>query len=184
MKIATVSEMRAMDRQAVEQYGISELILMENAGIAASTVLSNHVKIRHKTFLVFCGSGNNGGDGFVMARYIHQKGLRATVFLLTQRDRIKGDAGANLKLLDTMGVPVVATDISGIPELIENMKTGLLVPSGQTDKLAQAMIRMLTDAELRSRIIPNARKRINQHFDSKELIGDLARIYSSVMSNK
>jgi glycosyltransferase involved in cell wall biosynthesis len=83
-----------------------------------------------------------------------------------------------------MGVPVVATDISGIPELIENTKTGLLVPSGQTDKLAEAMIRLLTDAELRSRIIPNARKRINQHFDSNELIGDLAEIYDSVMSNK
>ena len=53
------------------------------------------------------GRGNNGGDGFVMARYLHQKGIAVTVFLLSRKDRITGDAAANLQLLDPMGIPVV-----------------------------------------------------------------------------
>jgi len=74
MKITTVSEMRAMDRQAVEQYGIPELMLMENAGQAAYFVLSGETGVRGKSFLVFCGSGNNGGEGFLESRKVHSSG--------------------------------------------------------------------------------------------------------------
>ena len=55
-----------------------------------------------------------------------------------------------------MGVPVVATDVSAIPELVQGVKTGLLVPAGRPAELAQAMQRMLTDTELRNRVIPAA----------------------------
>ncbi len=77
-----------------------------------------------------------------------------------------------------MGVPVVATHISAIPELVETGKTGLLVAPGQPRQLAQAMQRMLTDTELRSRVIPAARQRVLQDFDNKVLIRKLATIYS------
>ena len=76
-----------------------------------------------------------------------------------------------------MGVPVVATDISAIPELIENEKTGILVPPGQPGQLADAMIRMLTDTQLRSRVIPAARQRVLQAFNNKVLIREIADIY-------
>ena len=76
-----------------------------------------------------------------------------------------------------MGVPVVSTNISAIPELVENEKTGLLVPPGQPDQLADAMVRMLTDRDLRNRIIPAARQRVMQDFDNKVLILDLANIW-------
>jgi glycosyltransferase involved in cell wall biosynthesis len=76
-----------------------------------------------------------------------------------------------------MGVPVVATDISGIPELVESGKTGLLVPPGQPDKLAEAMLRMLTDPELRARVIPAAFERVVRDFDNQVLIQDLAEVY-------
>jgi glycosyltransferase involved in cell wall biosynthesis len=76
-----------------------------------------------------------------------------------------------------MGVPVVATDISAIPELVETEKTGLLVPPGQPLQLAEAMIRMLTQAELRNRVIPAARQRVLRDFDNKALIRELANIY-------
>jgi glycosyltransferase involved in cell wall biosynthesis len=76
-----------------------------------------------------------------------------------------------------MGLPVVATHLSGIPELVENEKTGLLVPSGQPDKLAAAMLHLLTDLNLRSRIATAARQRVATAFDNRKLIRDLAEIY-------
>ena len=76
-----------------------------------------------------------------------------------------------------MGVPVVATDISAIPELVENGRTGLLVPPFQPDSLAEAMQRMLTDQELRNRVITAARQTVAKGFDNRRLTQDLAEIY-------
>jgi glycosyltransferase involved in cell wall biosynthesis len=76
-----------------------------------------------------------------------------------------------------MEVPVVVTDISGIPELVHDGKTGLLVPPGQPRKMADAALRMLTDVELRCRIITAAKQRISEAFDNRQLIRDLAGIY-------
>jgi glycosyltransferase involved in cell wall biosynthesis len=78
-----------------------------------------------------------------------------------------------------MGVPVVATDISAIPELVENGVCGLLVPPRQPARLAEAMQRMLTDQELRNRIIPTARQTVVDAFDNRRLTQDLAEIFRS-----
>jgi glycosyltransferase involved in cell wall biosynthesis len=77
----------------------------------------------------------------------------------------------------SMGVPVVVTDVSAIPELVDNGKTGLLVPPGQPERLAEAMQRLLTDSALRSRVIPAARKRVAEDFNNRQLIKDLAGVY-------
>ena len=76
-----------------------------------------------------------------------------------------------------IGIPVVGTRISAIPELVEDGKTGLLVPPGQPEKLAHAMHHLLTDMKLRKQIIQAARKRVVQGFDNKKLTQDLATIY-------
>jgi glycosyltransferase involved in cell wall biosynthesis len=78
-----------------------------------------------------------------------------------------------------MGVPVVATDISAIHELVQGGKTGLLVPAGRPDKLAEAMQRMLTDTELRHRVIPVAHQTVAADFDNRRLIENLAEVYRS-----
>jgi glycosyltransferase involved in cell wall biosynthesis len=75
-----------------------------------------------------------------------------------------------------MGVPVVATDVSAIPELVEPEATGLLVPPQQPEALAEAMRRMLTDAALRRKVIPAARARVLAEFDNRALVGRLAGI--------
>jgi glycosyltransferase involved in cell wall biosynthesis len=77
----------------------------------------------------------------------------------------------------SMGVPVVVTDVSAIPELVDNEKTGLLVPPGQPERLAGAMQRLLMDSELRSRVISAARKRVAEDFNNRKLIQDLAAVY-------
>jgi glycosyltransferase involved in cell wall biosynthesis len=76
-----------------------------------------------------------------------------------------------------MGLPVVATDISGIPELVENERTGLLVPPGQPDKLAATMLRMLTEGGLRKRVIAAGKQRVVREFDNRQLIQELAEVY-------
>jgi NAD(P)H-hydrate epimerase len=74
MKISRVSEMRAMDRMAIEQFGITPELLMENAGHAAYFALRSDFGIDQKHFITLCGLGNNGGDGFVLAHKSTQTG--------------------------------------------------------------------------------------------------------------
>jgi glycosyltransferase involved in cell wall biosynthesis len=81
-----------------------------------------------------------------------------------------------------MGVPVVATDVSAIPELVEPGRTGLLVPPRQPEALAAAMLAMLTDAELRQRVIPAARARVLNDFNHRALVGRLAEIYLAALA--
>lgn len=106
MKVGTVNEMRVMDRYAIEKLGIPEEILMENAGQAAAFVLSQEVGIRGKKLMIFCGVGNNGGDGFVVARKIHADGGAVRVFILGDPGRFKGAARANLKILQQLPIEV------------------------------------------------------------------------------
>jgi glycosyltransferase involved in cell wall biosynthesis len=76
-----------------------------------------------------------------------------------------------------MGVPVVATTVSAIPELVEDGSSGLLVPPGDPEKLAAAMERMLTSMSLRQQVIEKGRNRVIQYFDNKKLIKDLATVF-------
>jgi glycosyltransferase involved in cell wall biosynthesis len=107
---------------------------------------------------------------------------QAHLFVLGCEVAANGDRdGIPNVLLESMamGVPVVATAISAIPELVETEKTGLLVRPGQPKPLAEAMIRLLTNTELRTRVISAARQRVMQDFDNKVLIKQLADIYKS-----
>jgi glycosyltransferase involved in cell wall biosynthesis len=80
-----------------------------------------------------------------------------------------------------MGVPVVATRISAIPELVENGKTGLLVDPGNPEAMADAMIQALTDGDLRQKMIAAARARVTRDFNNRNLIGDLAGLYTRAL---
>ena len=104
MKVSTTSEMRSMDKRAITDYGIADLLLMENAGLAATSVLLNEIGIRDKKFVVFCGAGNNGGDGFVVARKIHSGGGAVKIFLLGDESRLKGSAKINYEMVSKLPV--------------------------------------------------------------------------------
>lgn len=108
MFLVTANEMQRMDHSTIDIFGIPGRVLMENAGRGATAFFLDTIYRRQKGPVgVMAGRGNNGGDGFVMARYLHQKAIPVTVFLLSQKGRLTGDAAANLNLLDAMGVPVV-----------------------------------------------------------------------------
>ncbi|HTZ38902.1 MAG TPA: NAD(P)H-hydrate dehydratase [Syntrophales bacterium] len=106
MKVATTEEMKAMDRYAIEKLGIPGEILMENAGVAAYYALASEVDIAGRRFAVFCGGGNNGGDGFVVARKLHSSGGIVKVFLLADKNRYKGAARKNLDMLLNLPIDV------------------------------------------------------------------------------
>ena len=99
MKVCKVEEMRELDSRAVEEYGIPTEILMENAGLAAYFAISKEFEVKQKNFVIFCGSGNNGGDGFVIARKLHSNGGNVTVFLLAKKDRYEGAPKKNLEII-------------------------------------------------------------------------------------
>jgi len=107
---------------------------------------------------------------------------QADLFVLGCEVAANGDRdGIPNVLLESMamGVPVVATGVSAIPELIQDHRTGLLVPPGQPEKMARAMVRMLTDAALRQSVIAEGRNRVAEKFNNKTLINDLAAVYRS-----
>jgi NAD(P)H-hydrate epimerase len=108
MYLVYATEMQEMDRLTIEAFGIPGRVLMENAGRGATEILlRKKPDIHNKSVGIIAGRGNNGGDGFVMARYLVQKGIKVVVYLLTDRDRVVGDAAANLHLLEPLEVPVV-----------------------------------------------------------------------------
>ena len=108
MYLVTAGEMQQMDRQTIESFGIPGRVLMENAGLGATRVLLDQFDdIINKNVGVIAGRGNNGGDGFVIARYLAQKGSDVNVYLLAESTGVKGDAAANLKLLTHLNIPVV-----------------------------------------------------------------------------
>lgn len=106
MKVARVSQMRDMDRTAIERYGIREELLMENAGEAVYFALSQRYETGGRRFAVFCGGGNNGGDGFVIARKLHAAGAFVEVCLLADPERFSGAAQLNREIVMALGLPV------------------------------------------------------------------------------
>lgn len=99
MKVTSVTEMRELDKTAIEKFGIPDELLMENAGLASYTVLAREIGIKGKVFLIVCGLGNNGGDGFVVARKIHSAGGIAKIHVLGDCGKFKGPAKLNLDII-------------------------------------------------------------------------------------
>jgi hydroxyethylthiazole kinase-like uncharacterized protein yjeF len=107
MKVVTAKIMRELDRKAIEEKGIPGIVLMENAGAGAAKVIGrDFAKSLSQETVVFAGSGNNGGDGFVIARHLINQGFSVNVYLLTDKEKVKGDARVNLDILTNMGVGV------------------------------------------------------------------------------
>ena len=130
MKIVSAEEMRAIDRATSERFGVPSLTLMENAGAAvADYVLSHQAAARR--IVVFCGKGNNGGDGFVVARRLHELGKKVQVILLADSADLRGDAAVMFGKLPSAAIAVH----SG-----EELKSERVRPSLQADLYLDAVL--------------------------------------------
>lgn len=107
MKILTSREMREIDRTAIVDIGIPGVVLMENAGLQVVRAIREFFPgPEGAPVLIVAGKGNNGGDGFVVARHLANAGGRPEVLLLASKGEVKGDAATNLGIAVKSGIPV------------------------------------------------------------------------------
>lgn len=133
MKIVSAAEMHDIDRATSERFGVPSLTLMENAGAAvAGFVVSDFPEAERVGIL--CGKGNNGGDGFVVARKLVEAGRAVRVLLLCDREELRGDAAAMFhKLLQKLHplkiAPIITRDASGLdsPDAAEIFAADVIV---------------------------------------------------------
>ena len=106
MKLLTAAQMRQLDQLTIEEIGVPSVVLMENAGRTTYQILRREFPDLDGPVVVLAGRGNNGGDGFVVARYLANAGYEVLVLLLAEKSRISGDAKINLDILEQLAVPV------------------------------------------------------------------------------
>ncbi|MCK5312411.1 MAG: NAD(P)H-hydrate dehydratase [Desulfobacteraceae bacterium] len=117
MYLVTADEMQNMDRDTIESFGIPGRTLMESAGRGAYTMLvQTFPNISSKTVGIIAGRGNNGGDAFVVARYLMEKNIHTNIFLLCSKKKISGDAKANFELVQKL---IKNNNNSSITEIID-----------------------------------------------------------------
>src|SRR3954470_14046567 len=108
MRVLNAAQMREADRRTTEEIGISSLVLMENAGRQVVEAMEAvHGDLQEHQVAVLCGRGNNGGDGFVVARTLLQRGVDVYVFLIGRVADVRGDARVNLEILGRLGLTTV-----------------------------------------------------------------------------
>ena len=130
MKLVTARMMRELDRTTIEDIGIPGLVLMENAGAGcARLILNDFADQIEDGVAVICGLGNNGGDGFVIARHLWNNGYDVEIFLIGSSDKLKGDAKTNWEIALRSGLPYVELEReSDITTLFEELgEYGLVV---------------------------------------------------------
>jgi NAD(P)H-hydrate epimerase len=102
------AEARELDRRAIEEFGIPSLVLMENAGRGITELLVS-LGVQGRV-VIFCGKGNNGGDGFVIARHLDGRGLPVRVLFFGRPEDLPGDASANYHILLKSGISLKTWD--------------------------------------------------------------------------
>lgn len=127
MKISNVSEMRNLDKGAIENYGIVDDLLMENAGNAAYFIILNKIGLKGKRFIVFAGSGNNGGDGLVATRKIFSSGGEVKVYLMSDPAKYKGNAQKNYNIASKMGIDIQSIKDTRIDEIKRDIERADLI---------------------------------------------------------
>lgn len=108
MKLPTAAEIQAIDRAAMKDFGMSGLQLMENAGRGVAEIVKEELasqgrSLRKARVAVFAGRGNNGGDGYVVARHLANSGVKVSVYSVSRLDEMKQDAATNLKIWKKTG---------------------------------------------------------------------------------
>lgn len=126
MKIVTAEEMRAIDRATAEKHGVPSLTLMENAGTAVAEFAQKHFDFQ--SVCAVCGRGNNGGDGFVAARKLHEAGKKVSVIVLAKgQDELRGDAAEMFKKLSVPALWITDEKDFSKPQIEQALKSDLVL---------------------------------------------------------
>ena len=146
-------EARAFDAYAIETLAIPGAVLMENAGRGAVEVICGPLGLgRIERAVIFCGAGNNGGDGFVMARHLFNRGCGVQVVLCADPARLRGDACINYAICSRMHIPIVHLEVNeaGLLKAVRTFTAGYnviidaLFGTGLKGELAEPFIRLVS----------------------------------------
>jgi len=125
--LMTKEQVRAVDSWAINTLGVPGVVLMENAGRSCAELIKDKLRdISHPKVCIFCGTGNNGGDGYVIARHLLNGGFEVVVVICGDRQKVKGDAKINLDILERLGRPVeqLKPEDSDIPSRVKAFAAG------------------------------------------------------------
>jgi len=130
MKLASSSQMRSIDKEAIESFGIPGVVLMENAGIKVFNHIMNFTESGQNVCIV-CGRGNNGGDGFAAARHLYSSDRNVSLYMVGGEEGLKGDALVNYNIIKKLGIPIeYINDTSQLSHLAEGVKKCHLLVDG------------------------------------------------------
>src|SRR6266566_4877690 len=104
MTTLTRAQVRELDRRAIEEYGVPGIVLMENAGRGAAELLL--ALGARGPVVICCGKGNNGGDGFVIARHLDNHGIPVRILLFAPPEDLSGDAAINYRIVERSRLPI------------------------------------------------------------------------------
>jgi NAD(P)H-hydrate epimerase len=120
--VMTRDEARAFDFKAINTIGIPGVVLMENAGRSCAELVKEKLhNTANPKVCILCGTGNNGGDGYVIARHLRNAGMKVIVVICGNNNKIKGDAKINLDILDAINQAVEQLD-SDSSEIVRKIK--------------------------------------------------------------
>jgi ADP-dependent NAD(P)H-hydrate dehydratase / NAD(P)H-hydrate epimerase len=157
LKILNASEMQRIDRLTSERFGVPSLTLMENAGGAVADFLAErYAALEDHRIAILCGGGNNGGDGFVVARRLRDRGVKPRVLLLADPGRVRGDAALNLERLQNSGAPEVVATLEAWRDVYPTLEGATLVVdallgTGLTRPLEGFLLEVVRDV---NRLVP------------------------------
>ncbi len=128
LKFVTSQKMKNIDRLATQRFGIPSLILMENAGRAVADEARKVLYNKSAPVFIFCGYGNNGGDGFVVARHLTNSGYKVKVFLIGSRKNMSADTKLNFNIMAKMKIKTKKiTNEKQINTALKDSKTPQLI---------------------------------------------------------
>lgn len=160
LKPVTSYQMQLIESIAQERYNIPSITLMENAGKASSEAIMDVLKEspkEKKRVAVFCGKGNNGGDGLVISRHLIEKNLDVTTYTLSDEGEFKNDPGINFRLLKKLDAKIIKLkDKDGLPSPKELSDYSLIVDAifgtgfkGRPDGLVKSLINIINKSGTR-----------------------------------
>lgn len=145
--VMTRDEVRGFDAHAIDVLGIPGAVLMENAGKNCAQLILERLKAGGQV-TIFCGTGNNGGDGYVIARHLVNAGASVLIVICGDSEKVKGDARINLDIARNMNIPEAGLDLEG-----EDVAGRLSDLAGHSDMIVDAIFGTGLQGKLRGQYI-------------------------------
>lgn len=142
----TREEVRGFDARAIETLGIPGVVLMENAGKNCADLITDRLKGKGD-ICIFCGTGNNGGDGYVIARQLVNAGINVQIVICGDSEKVKGDAKINLDIVRKMNIPEISIAFD------KDIAVQISELAGQSDMIVDAIFGTGLTGKLRDRYI-------------------------------